>query len=163
MKRRWYLIGVVGLVAAGVLAALGATSASGRGSAKTLVIGAALDLSGQMSPFDGPALTAAQLEAKKINAKGGVNGMKIQINVCNHQLNPAKGTSCAQNLIAQGAKIMLVTCDVDYATPAATVALNNGLLTWRRMRARRWPSSRSSTTGGERPSSPTISSSTSRT
>jgi branched-chain amino acid transport system substrate-binding protein len=129
MKRRWYLIGVVALTAAGVLSALGVTTASGRGGAKTLVIGAALDLSGQMSPFDGPALTAAQLEANKINAGGGVDGMKLQIKVCNHQLNPAKGTSCAQSLISQGAKIMLVTCDVDYATPAATVALNKGLLT----------------------------------
>ena len=128
MQRRWYLIGVVAL-AAGVLAALGAGSAAGRGSAKTLVIGAAVDLSGQMSPFDGPALTAAQLEAKKINAKGGVNGMKIVIKVCNHQLNAAKGAACALNLIAQGAKIMLVTCDVDYATPAATVSLSKGLLT----------------------------------
>ncbi|HEX6489770.1 MAG TPA: ABC transporter substrate-binding protein [Gaiellaceae bacterium] len=129
MKRRWYLIGVAALCAAAVLAALGAGSAAGRGSAKTLVIGAAVDLSGQMSPFDGPALTAAQLEAKKINAKGGVNGMKIVIKVCNHQLNPAKGGACALSLIAQGAKVMLVTCDVDYATPAATVSLSKGLLT----------------------------------
>ena len=32
------------------------------------MIGFAADLSGQMAPFDNPALTAAKLEAAKINA-----------------------------------------------------------------------------------------------
>ncbi|MDQ2982819.1 MAG: ABC transporter substrate-binding protein [Actinomycetota bacterium] len=133
MRSKKYVIAGFGLLAAAVaLAALGASTASGHGkrsSAKTLVIGAALDLSNQMSPFDGPALKAAQLEAKKINSRGGANKMKIQIKVCDHGLVPAKGTSCAQKLISQGAKILLVTCDVDYATPAATVALSKKLLT----------------------------------
>ena len=34
------------------------------------LIGAAVDLTKGMAPFDAPALTAAQLEIKKINAAG---------------------------------------------------------------------------------------------
>jgi branched-chain amino acid transport system substrate-binding protein len=130
-SKKYAFAATAALLAAAIVATVAVATATGgqKRSQKTLVIGAALDLSGQMAPFDGPALLAAQLEAKKINRKGGVRGMKIQIKVCNHQLSPAKGTSCAQKLIGDGAKILLVTCDVDYATPAATVALQKGLLT----------------------------------
>jgi branched-chain amino acid transport system substrate-binding protein len=122
-------------LAAGVLAATavlvavgcggGGSSSSSSTSASTtaksnkpIVIGAAIDQTALMSSFDGPALAAAQLEANKINAAGGVDGRKIQFKVENTQLKPDRTKAAASDLINGGADILWVTCDVDFATPA---------------------------------------------
>jgi branched-chain amino acid transport system substrate-binding protein len=126
--RRAFLAGLV-LAAVATTAVFAQGTAARTGAAKPIIIGAAVDLTSNMSPFDTPALAAAQLEAKKINAKGGVDGRQLVIKVCNHQLKPEKGKACAASLVGKGAVIGLVTCDVDYAAPAATEFLNRGLLT----------------------------------
>ena len=107
-RTRFGIVAVLALAAVAALATLGATSAAGK-SAKgpTIVIGAAVDLTSSMKPFDSPALAGAQIEAKKIAARGGPN---FQIKVCNHQLKKQK--SCAAQLIQAGAKVAIVTCDV---------------------------------------------------
>jgi branched-chain amino acid transport system substrate-binding protein len=119
------IVAVLGLVAAAVWLPAAATTASGKSSAKApIIIGAAVDLTSSMKPFDSPALAGAQIEAGKLAAKGGAN---FQIKVCNHQLKKQK--SCAAQLIQQGAKIALVTCDVEYAAAATQEFLNKGILT----------------------------------
>jgi branched-chain amino acid transport system substrate-binding protein len=110
------------------------TSSSGGGgeepAAKGPVkIGAAVDETNLMKFFDGPALAAAQIEAEKINEEGGVDGRKIEFTVGNTQLEPAKTKSVAENEVNNGAEIMWVTCDVDFATPSIQVGLKSGLLT----------------------------------
>ncbi|MHB8244324.1 MAG: ABC transporter substrate-binding protein [Acidimicrobiales bacterium] len=82
-----------------------------------------------MKSFDVPALQAAQIEATKINAAGGVNGRKIVFKVYNDQLKPALTRSDAQAAVAAGASIIWVSCDVDVATPAIEVGLAAHLLT----------------------------------
>jgi branched-chain amino acid transport system substrate-binding protein len=116
---------------AAAIATVGATAAWGSGAAKPpIVIAAAMDLSGQMTPFDAPALESARLEAAKINAKGGVLGRKLVIQSCDTQNSkPDVSASCSSNLIAKKAAIGLVTCDVDFATPSITPFLNKGILT----------------------------------
>ncbi len=118
--------GIVGVLAlAAIAAAIGAATASGKSSATpTIVIGAAVDLTSSMKPFDSPALAGAQIEAKKLAARKGPH---FVIKVCNHQLK--KQQSCAAQLIQQGAKIALVTCDVEYAAPATQEFINKGILT----------------------------------
>jgi branched-chain amino acid transport system substrate-binding protein len=75
-KRAIVALFVIAAVVAGIT--IGATTASGKGAAGSpIIIGAAIDTSGQMSPFNNPALTAAQLEIAKINAAGGVNGRPL--------------------------------------------------------------------------------------
>ena len=91
---------------------------------QTIIIGAAVDLTRDMKPFDSPALAGAQIQAKKIAARGGPN---FQIKVCNHQLKNQK--SCAAQLIQAGAKIAIVTCDVEYAAAATQEFINKGILT----------------------------------
>jgi branched-chain amino acid transport system substrate-binding protein len=119
------IVAVLGLVAAAVWLPAAATTASGKSSAQApIIIGAAVDLTSSMKPFDSPALAGAQIEAAKLAAKGGAN---FQIKVCNHQLKKQK--SCAAQLIQQGAKIALVTCDVEYAAAATQEFLNKGILT----------------------------------
>jgi branched-chain amino acid transport system substrate-binding protein len=116
------------LAAVSAIAVLAASSASAAG--KPIIIGYPTDFTGRMSPFDAPAVSAAQVRIKQINAKGGVNGRPLKLITCDTQdSNPQKSKSCAASLIGQGAVIGMVTCDVDLASPAAQEFLNKAMLT----------------------------------
>ena len=123
----------VTLVAGAVLAlgAAGVTSAahSKKAAGTPIIIGATVDLTKGMAPFDAPALTAAQIEIKKINAAGGVDGHPLELKFINDQLDPQQTKQAATKLISQGAVIGWVTCDVDYSTPSIQVFLQAKLLT----------------------------------
>jgi len=128
MRRKRLALGTVVALVAVVAAVVGATSASG--AKGTIIIGYAADLSGQMAPFDNPALAAARLEAKKINGLGGVLGKKLEIISCDTQNSkPDVSKSCVDNVISKGAVIGMVTCDVDFATAAIQEFLAKKLLT----------------------------------
>ncbi|HJQ73575.1 MAG TPA: ABC transporter substrate-binding protein [Gaiellaceae bacterium] len=128
-RTRW--IGVVALaacaaVAVGVFAGAGAA----RPSASPIVIGWAHDSTGPMAPFDGPALAAAMIRVKQLNARGGVAGRQLVIKTCDTQGDkPSVSKACADKLIGQGANIIFTTCDVDLAAPAVQESINRGLLT----------------------------------
>jgi branched-chain amino acid transport system substrate-binding protein len=127
MTRRKMLVVAAGLAAvtAALLAvALGGSAAAQRAAPKPIIIGAAVDLTGAMKPFDSAALRAAQIEAKKTK----VNGRPFKVIVCNTQLDKDKTKACADQLIAKGAVALLVTCDVEYAAPATQEAINAGKL-----------------------------------
>jgi len=125
MNVRRFGIALLSLAAVAVATTVGATAAVGKSSATpTIIIGAAVDLTSSMKPFDSPALAGAQIEAKKLAARKGPH---FVIKVCNHQLK--KQQSCAAQLIQQGAKIAFVTCDVEYAAPAVQQFINKGILT----------------------------------
>ena len=174
-----------------VVSASGATAAKGTKAAGTpIVIGATVDLTKGMAPFDAPALAAAQIEIEKINAAGGVMGHPLQLKFLNTQLDPQQTKQDAAKLVGQGVDIGWVTCDVDYSTPSIQVFLQAKLLTVSpcigtdemgpsrfgsagelasrsatppRTRARRWPSTRTAVAGSRPRSSPTTCSATSRT
>lgn len=94
-----------------------------------ILIGAAIDLSANMAPFDGPALAAAQITVDKINANGGVLGRDLQLEFVDTALDPDQTKAAAVDLLGQGADILMVTCDVDFATPAVQEGLSAGVLT----------------------------------
>ena len=104
------------------------TSGGDEATDEPIVIGAAVDLTGQMAPFDGPAVTAAEIQVGKINEEGGVNGRELELRVIDHQLDPERTKSAAIELIDGGADVLLVTCDVDFATPAVQEAITRGVL-----------------------------------
>jgi branched-chain amino acid transport system substrate-binding protein len=123
---------MLALVAATVAVAALAATTGGRAAPtakKPIVIGWAYDKSGQMSPFDDPALAAAKIRIKQVNAKGGVLGRRFVIKTCDTQNNnAARAKSCALNLLGQGAQILFTTCDVDFATPVVQEAIKRGKL-----------------------------------
>jgi branched-chain amino acid transport system substrate-binding protein len=124
VKRKGALAAFLVMVTALVLAATVTGSASAAG--KSVVIGWAYDSKGQMSPFDDPALAAAQVRVKQVNARGGV---QLKIITCDTQNNnPAKAKACALSLLGQGANVIFTTCDVDFATPVVQEAINRGVL-----------------------------------
>ena len=94
-----------------------------------IIIGAAVDLTGNMSFFDGPAIAAAQIKIDEVNAAGGVNGQQLELRIIDTELDPDQTQAAALDLIEGGAEILLVTCDVDFATPAITEGINAGILT----------------------------------
>ena len=118
----------------GIAVAIAALAATTGGNAapsakKPIVIGWAYDLKGQMAPFDNPALAAAKIRIKQINAKGGVDGRKFVIKTCDTQNNnAARAKSCALSLLGGGANIVFVTCDVDFATPVVQETIKRGKL-----------------------------------
>ena len=115
--------------AAGVLAATAAARTDSGAAKPPIVIGAVVDLTKNMAPFDAPALLAAQLQIKAINAKGGVNGRKLKMVFLNDQLDPAQTKQFALQMLQKKVDIGWVTCDVNYAAPAAQEFLNAGKLT----------------------------------
>jgi branched-chain amino acid transport system substrate-binding protein len=98
-------------------------------STEPIVIGWAFDSSGNMAPFDNPALAAAKIRVEQLNEEGGVDGRELRIDTCDTQNNdPAKAKACAATLLDGGAEIIFVTCDVDFATPVVQEAISNGKL-----------------------------------
>jgi branched-chain amino acid transport system substrate-binding protein len=129
MKRLGSRTGLIMVVVTGLLVVLATTAAARTTAAKPIVIGWAFDSKGAMAPFDGPALAAASLRIKQVNAKGGVNGRPLQIKTCDTQGNkPAIAKACALKLLGSGANVIFTTCDVDYAAPVVQESINRGVL-----------------------------------
>ncbi len=131
MKRLGSRAGLILAVVAFAVVALAATAAARTTSSKAspIVIGWAFDSKGAMAPFDNPALAAAQLRVKQVNARGGVKGRPLQIKTCDTQGNkPAIAKACALKLLGGGADVIFTTCDVDYAAPVVQEAINRGVL-----------------------------------
>jgi branched-chain amino acid transport system substrate-binding protein len=114
---------------AGIIAAAAAARTDSGAAKPPIVIGAVVDLTKNMAPFDAPALLAAQLQIKAINAKGGINGRKLKMVFLNDQLDPAQTKQFALQMLQKKVDIGWVTCDVNYAAPAAQEFLNAGKLT----------------------------------
>jgi len=121
-------IAILAVAAAALVVA--ATAAARTHAGSPIVIGWAHDSTGPMAPFDGPALAAAQIRVKQVNAQGGVDGHPLVIKTCDTQGDkPAVSKACADKLIAGGANIIFTTCDVDLAAPVVQESINKGLLT----------------------------------
>jgi len=129
MKRLGSRAGLILVVVAASLVVLAATAAARTTAAKPIVIGWAFDSKGAMAPFDNPALAAAQLRVKQLNARGGVSGRPLQIQTCDTQGNkPAIAKACALKLLGAGANVIFTTCDVDFAAPVVQETINRGVL-----------------------------------
>jgi branched-chain amino acid transport system substrate-binding protein len=126
-RGRWAIAAAAALALVLIGSALAA--GSGRSAKAPIVIGWAFDGNGAMAPFDGPALAAAKLRVNQVNAKGGVNGRKLQIRTCDTQGNKADvARACALRLLGQRASVIFTTCDVDLAAPVVSAAINRGTL-----------------------------------
>jgi branched-chain amino acid transport system substrate-binding protein len=127
MRRRGARFGVIGLLGLVAIAAIaGVSHDSSAATQKPIVIGWAFDSKGNMAPFDGPALAAAKIHIKNLNAKGG---RQVRIDTCDtNNNNPARAKSCARSLLGRGADVIFVTCDVDFATPVVQEAIGRGKL-----------------------------------
>jgi branched-chain amino acid transport system substrate-binding protein len=118
-------LALVAVAVVAVAAVSGGSAASEQ--AKSVTIGWAYDGVGAMAPFDGPALAAAKTRIAQVNKTSAI---KLKLITCNTQNNkPAIAKSCATKLLAQGADVVMTTCDVDFAAPVVQTAINAGKLT----------------------------------
>src|SRR3977135_2883779 len=67
-------------------------------------------LIGEVAPLTGPAATVgtrlnnvSKMWAEEVNAKGGINGRKIELVTCNDENRPEKAVACARDHIDKGA------------------------------------------------------------
>lgn len=76
-------------------------------SADTIKLGVAGPHSGDLAPYGIPAMKAAQLVVKKINASGGVLGKQVELLIQDDQCKPEIATNTATKLVTQGADVVL--------------------------------------------------------
>jgi branched-chain amino acid transport system substrate-binding protein len=140
MRARVRWLGVGLLVAAAVAmtsAWSGGASSSGHalkpdakaGSAKgPIVIGAAIAFSGDLQPYDVPPYNGALMKIKEINKSGGLLGQQIKVVKADTRSDLVQGSKAGLQVIENGAKLVIATCDFDYGAPAATVAQSHHVL-----------------------------------
>jgi len=125
----WSVAALFAALALGAAGCGGDDEAAEPAAEGPITIGWAFDSSGQMAPFDGPALAAAQIRVGQLNEQGGVDGRELRIETCDTQNNdPARAKICATTLLEGGADIIFVTCDVDFATPVVQEAISQETL-----------------------------------
>jgi len=119
-------------VAAAALAATGVSAMNSTHAnaacAKPILIGAAMAATGFMAPFDGPALETAKIAVTRLNKSGGIDGCKVELKFVDTGTNPDKGQQIATQFVADGAKLLLVTCDADINLKSAQVGEKAGVL-----------------------------------
>jgi branched-chain amino acid transport system substrate-binding protein len=108
----------IGLFSALVVAAGSAASADD----KVPTIGLAVAQSGFMAAYDGDATKSVLLWIDDQNAKGGLLGKKIKSITSDTKSDRAQGARAGQDVIDQGADLVVVSCDYDYGSSAAGAA-----------------------------------------
>ena len=97
-------------------------------AADDIVIGFATAQSGFIQPYDADGLRMAKLWIDETNAKGGLLGRKIRFVEADTKSDRTEGAKAGQAVLAQGASIVVVTCDYDYGAPAALQAQRAGVI-----------------------------------
>jgi branched-chain amino acid transport system substrate-binding protein len=90
-----------------VLPACAGGSSGGSDTGKQLVIGYAAALSGDGAVGDVPGLAGAQYEVSLLNKSGGIDGHPVKLIAKDMQSDPELGGTVAQELLDQGAAIIL--------------------------------------------------------
>ncbi len=76
-------------------------------AADTIKLGVAGPHSGDLAPYGIPAMKAAQLVVKKVNASGGVLGKQVELLIQDDQCKPEIATNTATKLVTDGANVVL--------------------------------------------------------
>lgn len=98
--------------------------------AETVKFGFVMPLSGWFQPIDAATVRGAQLAVDEINAAGGVLGQQIEVVSFDTKSEPMLGADGALEVIAKGAKAIMVASDFDFGAPGAYVAQSNGVLSF---------------------------------
>jgi branched-chain amino acid transport system substrate-binding protein len=116
------------LVFAIVLAGCGSGSsgpaANEKGLPKTIVLGAAIAKSGYLAPYDA-AISAVEQLVDEVNAKGGIDGSKLEVIQVDNRSDPQRAPIAAQQAIEKGADVLLLSGEAFTAAAAAPVAEEN--------------------------------------
>lgn len=96
-------------------------------SQDTIKLGGLYNLTGGMSSIDAPALNGAKLQAKLINAKGGVLGKKIEVIGIDTKTDQKAAATGAQKALSMGVVAGLGYGDTTFVMAAAPLFQKKGL------------------------------------
>jgi len=110
------------------VSALSVSLLAASAAADEVIIGAAIAQSGVVAPYDEGPAQAMEVAVEEINAKGGILGKQLKIIYADTKSDIAYGATAAQEVIDKGAQMVVVTCDYDFGSAAASVADSTGLI-----------------------------------
>ncbi|MGE0038282.1 MAG: ABC transporter substrate-binding protein [Xanthobacteraceae bacterium] len=119
--------GISKTLAAALLATAAMATGANAQDAK-VTIGLAVAESGFMVAYDGDATNTVKLWIDDQNKKGGLLGQQIETVVSDTKSDRAQGARAGQDVIDQGANLVVVSCDYDFGAPAAAAAQRAGLM-----------------------------------
>ena len=76
-------------------------------AADTIKIGLAGPHTGDLAPYGLPSKEAAEMVVADVNAKGGINGKKVELMVADDQCKPEIATNVATKLVSEGVNIVI--------------------------------------------------------
>ncbi|HHL34321.1 MAG TPA: branched-chain amino acid ABC transporter substrate-binding protein, partial [Desulfobulbaceae bacterium] len=76
-------------------------------AAQPIKIGVAGAHSGDLASYGLPTVKAAELVVKDINAKGGINGAKVELLVEDDVCKPEVATNTATKLVSEGVNVVI--------------------------------------------------------
>ncbi|GEM_PF-36220 len=114
--------------AAAPTTAAAATSAPAAAAGGTIKIGLLYNVTGALSSIDEPALKGSQLALKEINAKGGVNGKKLEAVVYDGKTDVTAATNAATRLVeSDKVKAVVGLTDTQYVLPIGPIFQQAGI------------------------------------
>lgn len=91
-----------------------------------IIIGMAVAKTGFMSAYDDNPTKMAQIFIDDMNAKGGLLGRHLRAIIEDTKTDRAEAAKVTQDLLRQGASLILAVCDYDFAAPAMLQAQKAG-------------------------------------
>ena len=91
-------------------------------------IGVAGPLTGPNAAFGAQLKNGAEMAAADINAKGGINGQKIELVFGDDVSKPDQGVSVANKFVGDGVKFVIGHFNSGVTMPASTVYAENGIM-----------------------------------
>ena len=111
-----------------LMLALGAKAASA--ADETIRIGGIFSLTGPAAAFALPTRDSVQLILDDMNTKGGINGRKVEMFLCDDKTNPTETARCASDLIRQDNVVAIIGSSTGTGTlamlPSAAVGSSSG-------------------------------------
>jgi len=90
------------VLAVSALALVTFVSGCAKKEAGTIKIGVAGAHSGDLASYGLPSINAATLVVDEVNAKGGINGRKLELVIADDQCKPELATNAASKLVSEG-------------------------------------------------------------
>jgi len=103
------------------------SASSAPGLPEEIVIGAAIAKTGYLAPYDSNIAAIEQLVDER-NARGGIDGHQVRIVHADSRSDPQQAAVAAQQVIEEGADVLLLSCEALTAAAAAPVAEENDAL-----------------------------------
>lgn len=102
-------------------------SSTAAGLPDEIIIGAAIAKTGVLAPYDASVAAVEQL-VEETNEAGGINGHRLKLIQADTRSDPQRAVVAAQEVVEDGADVMLVTCESLTGNAEAEIAEDHDML-----------------------------------